>query len=428
MSQLRGQGRGRSAPAVAASDSAFEWIADAASLHEYVDFVLQHEAYAIDTEFLRERSYYPNLALVQICVGGRTALIDPFAVPITGLARLFTSDCLAVFHAADQDLEVLELACGAIPAKMFDTQLAAGFLGFSTPSLVNLVERVLGVRLSKGDRLTDWTVRPLTAAQCAYAASDVTHLLELRDRLIGELDPVGRSGWVEAETELMRLRPRGQQDPRRAWWRLKDGRVLRGHDRLIAQELCAWRERRAQTEDRPVRFVMADLAVVAISQAKPTSAAALAGIRGVDGRAAKASIANEILSVVEHAKGMDPAELLLPETEDFDRRLRPALTLISAWIGQLAQDARIDQSILATRGDLVQFLRKDEGARLNEGWRSSLLGENIGRLVSGGAALAFEPSGTLVLEARSEQPIGIVVATPLASWTEQAEPVENPTS
>ncbi len=423
MSETRG--RRRSSPSVIASDAAFEWIADADSLHEFVDFVLQHDSYAIDTEFLRERSYYPNLALVQICVGGRTALIDPFAVPVSGLARLLTSESVAVFHAADQDLEVLELACGVIPAKMFDTQLAAGFLGFSTPSLVSLVERVLGVRLSKGDRLTDWTIRPLTAAQCAYAASDVTHLLELRDRLEGELGPVGRTEWVEAETDILRLRPRGQQDPRRAWWKLKDGRVLRGHDRLIAQELCAWREKRAQAEDRPVRFVMADLAVVAISQAKPTSTAALAGIRGVDGRAARASVANEILSIVESAKHMDASQLLLPETEDFDRRLRPALTLVSAWIGQLAQDARIDQSILATRGDLVQFLRKHEGARLSQGWRASLLGENIGRLVSGGAALAFEPSGTLVLEHRSERPIDIVVSTPKATWTEQADPAES---
>ncbi len=412
--------RRRSSNAVDAADPAFEWIADPDALEEFVDFVLRHDAYAIDTEFIRERSYYPNLALVQLCVGGRTALIDPFAVPIKGLARLFTSESVAVFHAADQDLEVLELACGAIPATMFDTQLAAGFLGFSTPSLVSLVEQVLGVRLSKGDRLTDWTVRPLTAAQCAYAASDVTHLLELRNLLVAELGQVGRTEWVEAETELLRLRPRGQQDPNRAWWRLKDGRVLRGNDRLIAQELCAWRERRAQAEDRPVRFVMADLAVVAISQAKPSNSAALAGVRGVDGRAAKASVAGEILAVVERAKGMDASELLVPETEDFDRRLRPALTLVSAWIGQLAQDARIDQSILATRSDLVQFLRRDEGSRLGQGWRASLLGENIGRLVSGGAALAFEPSGTLVLEHRSDRPIEIVVSTPQASWTQPA--------
>ncbi len=409
---------GKSVPA---EDVAYEWIDDGAELEGLIDECLKHEAYAIDTEFLRERTYYPNLALIQINVGERTALIDPMAVPMEPLKRLFDSDCVAVFHAADQDLEVLELACGTVPRRIFDTQLAAGFLGFSTPSLLNLVERVLGVRLSKGDRLTDWTNRPLTAAQCAYAASDVTHLLLLRDKLLAELETAGRVEWVEKETEGLRTRPRGQHDPKRAWWRLKDGRVLRGNDRLIAQELCAWREARAQKEDRPVRFVMADLAVVAISQAKPTSAAAIAGIRGVDGRSAKSSVAQEILTIVAKASAMDTSELMLPEPEDFDRRLRPALTLVSAWIGQLAQDARIDQSILATRTDLVQFLRHDDDARLNEGWRAGLLGENIGKLVSGGAALAFDTSGTLVLEHRSRDAIALAVSVPQAEWTEPVE-------
>jgi ribonuclease D len=413
--------RRRAGKPIVAESPTFDWISQSADFEKLIDECLGHEAYAIDTEFLRERTYYPNLALVQIKVGEQTALIDPIAISMDPLKRLFESDSIAVFHAADQDLEVLELACGTIPKRMFDTQLAAGFLGFSTPSLLNLVERVLGVKLSKGDRLTDWTVRPLTEAQCSYAASDVTHLLELRDKLLTELSSAGRVEWVETETEVLRTRPRGQHDPTRAWWRLKDGRVLRGQDRLVAQELCAWRELRAQKEDRPVRFVMADLAVVAISQAKPTNAVALSGIRGVDGRVAKSSVAQEILSIVSRAGQMDISELNVPEAEDFDRRLRPALTLVSAWISQLAQDARIDQSIMATRTDLVDFLRHDESARLNDGWRAGLLGENIGKLVSGGAALAFDTSGTLVLEHRSNDPIPLAVSVPDAEWTAPVE-------
>jgi ribonuclease D len=416
--------RQRSSGPSAGTEAGFDWISTDDELESFIDFALQYDAYAIDTEFLRERTYYPHLALVQLNVGGRTVLIDPFLVSVTGLVRLFESPAIAVFHAADQDLEVLDLACGMAPAAIFDTQLAAGFLGFSTPSLVNLAERVLGVRLSKGDRLTDWTARPLTPAQCAYAASDVTHLLELRERLLGELAAVGRVEWLAVETEVLRMRPRGQQDPRRAWWRLKDGRVLRGQDRLIAQELCAWREAKAQAEDRPVRFVLADLAVVAMSQAKPATAAALAAVRGVDGRVSKPSVAKEVLAVIERARHMSAEELVLPESDDFDRRLRPALTLVSAWISQLAQDARIDQSILATRSDLVQFLRRDSGARLSEGWRATLVGENVARLVSGGAALAFEPSGTLMLEYRSNQPVELAVSAPQAAWTAQdPEPV-----
>jgi ribonuclease D len=400
---------------------AFDWISTPQQLEQVIDEVLLLERYAIDTEFLRERTYYPKLALVQINYPGRTVLIDPLAVPIAPLRRLLESNVEAVFHAADQDLEVLELACGTIPWRIFDTQLAAGFLGFSTPSLLSLAERVLRVRLSKGDRLTDWTIRPLTPAQCAYAASDVTHLLEIRSLLMGELESVGRVQWVLDETEVLRLRPRGQNDPRKAWWRLKDGRVLRGVDRLVAQELCIWREQRAQAEDRPIRYMLADLAVLAIAQARPDSQDALVAIRGVDGRVLKGGAAREILEVIRRAADMDIAELELPPQEDFDRRLRPALTLVSAWIGQLAQDARIDQGILATRSDLVDFLRNNPDARLREGWRAGLVGDRIGQLVSGGAALAFEPTGTLVLERRSGDRLGSDVAVPSAEWTVPVE-------
>ena len=397
------------------------WVSTDAELNSVVDELLVQDAYAIDTEFLRERTYYPHLALVQIAWPGGLVLIDPLATPMTPLARLFNSDVLAVFHAADQDLEVLDYACGSIPRRMFDTQLAAGFLGFSTPSLLSLAERVLGARLSKGDRLTDWTQRPLTSAQRSYAASDVHHLLELRDLMMTELVAVGRMGWVEEEFEVLRTRTRGPQDPGRAWWRLKDGRVLRGADRMVGQELCAWRERKARLEDKPVRFVLPDLAVLAIAQARPSSPAALGAVRGIDGRYTKGSGATEILAAVERASAMTPAELQLPETEEFDRRLRPALTLISAWIAQLARDARIDTAMLATRSDLVQFLRGDDDARLRAGWRAQVVGENVQRLVSGSAALAFEPTGTLSLELRSHEAVAMDLVVPAVTWAEQPD-------
>jgi ribonuclease D len=414
--------RRRAAKPVVAVDVEYEWIDTEAGLQDLIEEASKVDTYAIDTEFLRERTYYPRLALVQIGFGDRIALIDPLRVSIAPLVKLLESDAVAVFHAADQDLEVLEYACGAIPRRMFDTQLAAGFLGFSTPSLVSLAGQVLGVRLSKGDRLTDWTMRPLTDAQKAYAASDVSHLLALKDLLVEELRSVGRLEWLENETEVVRTRPRGHHDANRAWWRLKDGRVLRGHDRLIAQELCAWREHRAQSEDRPVRFILADLAVLAIAQAKPTTITALSGLRGVDGRIGRGALAKEVLEVIANAMAMSIDELQVPETDEFDRLLRPALTLVSAWISQLAQDARVDQSILATRSDLVRFLRGDEDARLRYGWRATLLGENLGKLVNGGAALAFEPSGRLVLEHRSNDPIQLSMAIPSATWTEQPVP------
>lgn len=399
------------------------WVGDDDALEVVIDAVLEHPEYAIDTEFLRERTYFPKLALVQLAWPGGLALVDPLAVDPTRLGRLLASDRLAVLHAADQDMEVLDHACHAVPARIFDTQIAAGFVGFSTPSLVSLVERVLGVRLSKGDRLTDWTKRPLTPAQKHYAAHDVAFLLELKGELLGQLDAVGRTSWVEDECEILRIRQRGPVDPRKAWWRLKDGRVLRGADRLVAQELAAWREQRARDEDKPVRFVLPDLAVLAISQSKPATAAELGAIRGLDGRYAKGRTGAELLEIVERGRTMVASELLVPDVEDFDRRLRPALTLVTAWIAQLARDARIDASLLATRSDIVSFLRKDDDARLDVGWRRDLVGEAVLALVSGDAALAFDPGGTLRLEARSGAGLAPEIAIPTASWTDHDDVV-----
>lgn len=393
-----------------------EWISTDAGLARVIGDLLDEPAYAIDTEFLRERTYYPRLALVQVAWPGGLALIDPLAVDLAPLRRVLESDVIAVFHAADQDLEVLEYACASIPKRMFDTQLAAGFVGFSTPSLSTLAERVLGVRLSKGDRLTDWTQRPLTRTQRSYAASDVVHLLELRAQITAQLDKAGRGSWVAEETELLRMRARGPANVQRAWWKLKDGRVLRGRDRLAAQELCAWRELRAQQDDKPVRFVLPDLAVLSIAQSRPTRHDELAAIRGMDGRYLRNGASAEILDAVARAGELPGSALEVAEPDDFDKRLRPALTLTSAWVSQLARDARIDASLLATRADLVAFLRGDEGARLALGWRATVVGGAVRELVAGGASLGFDRGGGLVLERRSGDAYPLDLTLPDADW------------
>ena len=409
------------APELGAPDlGQIAWINTPQGLESLIDELLHEDAYAIDTEFLRERTYYPQLALVQIGWGDRIAIVDPLAVDVAPLRRLLESDVVAVFHAADQDLEVLDLACGAVPKVMFDTQLAAGFVGFSTPSLLTLAERLVGAKLSKGDRLTDWTKRPLTDAQIRYAASDVVHLLEIRQLLLRELEASGRVTWVESESELLRARVRGQTDSAIAWWRIKDGRVLRGRDRLIAQEICAWRERKAQREDRPVRFVLPDLAVLAIAQGHPSSVAELTAIRGMDSRYLKANGGQELIALVKNAMGASMDDLRLPEPDDFDRRLRPALTLVSAWVGQLSHDVKVEASLLATRSDLIAFLRGDQGSRLAHGWRNEVLGNRVRQVISGEAAIAFDRVRGLVLEQRSGHELLAPIALPPTAWETDA--------
>jgi ribonuclease D len=326
-------------------------------------------------------------------------------------------------HAADQDLEVLERACGCVPSVLFDTQVAAGFLGFSSPSLTSMVERLLGERLTKGDRLTDWMQRPLTAGQRRYAAADVAHLHALHTDLVRRLDECERLAWAEQECEVLRLRPHTPQDPDTAWWRIKDSRSLRGPSRGVAQEVAAWRERRAATIDKPPRMVLADLALLGIAHRAPASVAELRDIRGLDGRYLKDGAGPEILAAVARGKALDRSAVRLPPSDELDRNLRPAVTLVSAWVAQLAQELRIDTAMLATRSDLLALLRNDPGARLSVGWRAGLVGDRIRQLVDGRAALAFRPGkGDLVLEARSGEELGVDVPLPEAIAPAPPEP------
>jgi ribonuclease D len=371
-------------------------VADATSLDEVLAALADEPRYALDTEFHRERTYHPKVALVQLAWPGGIALVDPLAVDIRPLATLFGGPGVAVIHAAQQDLDVLTRACGAVPSRLFDTQLAAGFLGHATPSLGNLLSAELGVKLPKADRLSDWLRRPLTAGQEAYGAADVAHLLELQDRLVAELEELGRLEWAEAECEELRVRPTGPGDPCDAWLKLKDVRTLRGRSRGVARAVAAWRERRAADLDLPVRFVLPDLAVLGIAQRPPETAEELRQTRGVEERHARGSTANELLAAVRDGL-THPVDL--PETngEELDRQLRPAVTLVSAWVSQLARDQHIDTALLATRADLVDLLRGDPNARLAHGWRAATVGDDIRHLVEGEAALAFDGQGGLRL-------------------------------
>ncbi len=392
-------------PTVADPRFEYRWIDRQGDFDDLVETLLAEPRYALDTEFHRERTYYPKLALVQVAWRGadgqELALIDPLAIDVTPFGKLFSADSLCVIHAAQQDLDVLTHAVGSVPAKMFDTQLAAGFVGYGTPSLVSLLQGEIGVSPQKGDRLTDWLRRPLTDSQCQYAAVDVEYLLEVHERLVGQLAEAERLAWAEDACEELRTRPTSGSAPDDAWLRLKDARSLRPSARAVAQSVAAWRERRAMRTDVPVRQVLPDLAILGISQRAPSSIKELSQARGVDDRHSRGGIADEILDAVRAAKGV-PAPASPPSVDDLDRNMRPAVTLVSAWVGQLARDERLDPALLATRADIVAFLRGDDGARLGTGWRNELVGDGIRRLVGGEAGLTFDPEGRLRLHAVSD--------------------------
>ncbi len=374
----------------------YQWIATQNELLDLVDVLMAEPRYAFDTEFHRERTYYPKLALAQFAWPGGTALVDPLAVDVTALRPLLESDTQCVLHAAQQDLDVLTHSCGAVPKRLFDTQLAAGFIGYGTPSLASLLQGELKVTVPKGDRLTDWLRRPLTDDQKSYAASDVAHLLELQDRITAQLERTGRVSWAEAACEELRVKPGSGIDPDGAWLRLKDVRVLKPKARGVARSVAAWRERRAMSVDSPVRQILPDLAILGIAQKQPQSVEELAHARGIDERHWRGNLGREIIAAV--IEGMQN-EVHLPanDVEELDRNLRPAITLVSAWVSELARNEKIDTALLGTRGDIVALLRKDPDARLSIGWRAELLGDQVQRLVDGAAALTFDGKGGLRL-------------------------------
>lgn len=371
------------------------FIADDAALRDVVNDARSAPIYALDTEFHRERTYFPRLALVQLQWGTTNVLIDPLAVDPRGLADLLRGNGLAVLHASQQDLEVLRYAVGEIPSRLFDTQLAAGFIGYSTPSLAALAQSQLKVTLSKGDRMTDWMRRPLTASQCSYARSDVAYLEQLFEQISHRVEQLGRSTWVSEACEELRVRPWGESNPDDAWLRIKDARSLKGEARGVAQALAAWRERRAMATNIPLRRVMSDMALLGIAQAAPRSTEDLAHARGVDERYLSGSIAREILAAVK--EGRDRVVELDAQAHDpLEKRLRPAVTLVTAWIGELARTAEIDPTLVATNRDIVALLAGGE-SRLARGWRRDLVGRDIERLLKGESGLSFDGDGRLRL-------------------------------
>ncbi len=390
--------------ATAAPEGSYRWIDHQRDFSSVVDELAAVDVYGLDTEFHRERTYHAHLALLQLSSPDRVFVVDPLEVDVAPLARVLDGPGLCVMHAASQDLEILARVCGTIPTRLFDTQVAAGFVGYSSIGLAGLVQGELGIKLPKADRLTDWLARPLPAGAVEYAASDVAHLHELHEKLVANLEQRGRLQWALDECEVHRTRASAGPVPERAWWRIKEARSLRGRAAAVAQALGAWRERKAAEVDRPVRFLLADLALVAMAQRPPASEDDLRRVRGLDDGKRKGGAAKEILTVVEEGLNLPIDSVEVPPTDGVDRSRRAAASLVSAWAAQRARELDIDAAILATRAD-IELLLMGEGGRLATGWRHDVVGEPIRALAAGEASLAVDPHGHLVLETRSGVPL-----------------------
>lgn len=360
-----------------------------------VDELATADAYGLDAEFHGESSYYPRLAVLQVATPTRAAVVDTTLVDIRPLRPVLEGAGLMVAHAGEQDLQVLLRAAGAIPARMLDTQIAAGFLGFGSPSLAKLVSDMLGVRLEKGARMSDWFKRPLTAEQIKYAAADVLHLLDLRAVIEERLSAAGRLQWAYEECE--RHRRVRQPDVNTAWWRVKGFRQLRGKSRGVAQELGAWRETTAMALDKPARRVLADEALILLAEKPPRTNREMPTSRLFDARRLSADMLEGLMAAVERGLELAAGALRLPPDDALAPFLQPLATLLSAWVSQQSRDLSIDATLIATRADIEAFLRRVPDNRLELGWRAELVGASVGRIVAGEAAVAYDGAGHLVL-------------------------------
>lgn len=373
------------------------WIDTDDALADLIDTLVGEARVGIDTEFHRERTYFPVCALVQVAWSDGRALIDPLDLDLAPFGAVLRGRTI-VMHAAGQDLEVFRRSVGTLPDDLFDTQVAASFLGMSSIGLAPLVKKLLGVDLAKGDRLTDWLERPLPPGALAYAEADVLHLFELHDRLGASLDERDRLDWVRSECRAMVDKALVDNDPDLAWWRVKEARRLRGRAAAIAQEVARWREEHAAASDRPLRSVLPDLALAGIAQRPPKNVDGLTKIRGLRERGIPKSVRGELMEAVARGRELDLDDVRFPEAAPVPADVRGAVPLLTSWVSQRARELELDPAVLATRRDLEDFLRDDPDSRLAHGWRADALASDIAALLDGRAALAFERGVGLVLK------------------------------
>ena len=335
---------------------------------------------AVDTEFMRERTYRPQLCLVQVASDADCFLVDPLAgLDLSPLfAVLADRGRLKILHAARQDLEVLLQTGGFVPAPVFDTQVAAALLGLPPQAgYAELVARQLGHSIDKGQTRTDWSRRPLSAAQLAYAADDVHHLLQLHTDLARALEAQGRAGWHAEDCAALEEPSLYRTEPADAWRRLKGIGRLRPREQAIARALAGWREQRAIDSDKPRGWILADEPLFALATLGPTTIAELEQVRSLPPAVVRKR-GDELLALVAAARDsvVDSAPSSPPP------RPTPEQT---RQIGQLQQRVRdeatvlgISPEVLATRRDIdALVLGPRADSALLRGWRRAAIGDRL---------------------------------------------------
>ena len=354
----------------------------------------------VDTEFIPERTFWPQLCLVQIAGAGDAAVIDALAdgVDLGPVFDLMTDrNILKVFHSGRQDLEIFLHLSGSLPHPVFDTQIAAMACGHGEQvSYARIVEAVTGKAIGKGARITDWSKRPLSRNQIAYALEDVTHLRRVYEHLSSMLASKGRETWVGERMAWLNDPQTYRNDVSHAWTRIRK-KPRRPRDLAVLREVAAWRERQAQERNLPRRRIITDDALVAIATSRPQSQEALQGVRLVPRGMAGGSRGRQIVQAVNRAMEIGTDALPRPEDSQAARVPLALADLIRTLINARCEEIGVAQALIASSDEIRRFAATPPGdSPLACGWRYDLLGRDIERLRDGTVALSLE-KGTLRL-------------------------------
>ena len=359
----------------------------------------------IDTEFLPEGRYRPLLCLVQVAVGGEVIILDPLErQDFAPLAEVLADPAIeVVLHAGRQDVAILRREWRTDVTGVFDTQVAAGFAGFSAQAgYSSLLADALGIRLSKSASFTRWDARPLTEEQLRYAREDVEHLLALADELKQRLDAKGRLQWALEECRVI-AESSDERDPDEVWRRLPRALGLSAKERAVARELAAWRERTAEREDRPVGAIVRDPTLVELAKRQPTQPSAVTNIRGIGSDVVRRR-GGDIVEAIKRGQAAPPIAVEATGKVAGDQGDGPVIALAEALVRQRALEAGLAYELIAARADLGAIVacarrgRSEPDVRTLSGWRRELVGTELLELLRGGRRLGVTEAGRVEIE------------------------------
>lgn len=358
----------------------------------------------VDTEFIRETTFWPILCLIQMAAPGVTALIDPQSpdIDLKPFFRLMANEAVVkVFHAARQDIEIIVHLGDLVPHPVFDTQVAAMVCGFGdSVSYDQLVQRITGATLDKSSRFTDWRHRPLSDKQLDYALADVTHLIDVYQKLSAELEREDRAHWLNEEMEVLTSRQTYDPHPEDSWKRLKM-RLRKPQELAIVQAVAAWREREARERDVPRGRVLKDDAIYEIAQQAPRDATALGRLRTTPKGWERSATATALLGAVNTALAL-PKEAMpkLPKTFQPPEGSSAASELLKVLLRIVAEKEGVASKVLASSDDIDRIAAEGEAADVPalQGWRRAVFGEAALKLVRGEIGIKFDKRKIVVFD------------------------------